>query len=97
MPRAQLRRFFGTFAKSPASRIVVVLGLAALALGALTAALSSPAVYWPTVVPANFIHFGVVHLGPLRRLGYLAHLTGQHRFGVLHGRFLPGGFLSHLG
>ena len=71
MPRAQLRRFFGTFTKSPAARIVVVLGLAALALGALTAAVSSPAVYWPTVVPANFIHFGVTHLGPLRRLGYL--------------------------
>jgi hypothetical protein len=74
MPRAQLRRFFGTFTKSPATQIVVVLGLAALALGALTAAMSSPAVYWPTVVPANFIHFGVTHLGPLRRLGYLAHL-----------------------
>ncbi len=74
MPRAQLRRFFGTFTKSSASQIVVVLGLAALALGALTAAVSSPAVYWPTVVPANFIHFGVTHLGPLRRLGYLTHL-----------------------
>jgi hypothetical protein len=74
MPRAQLRRFFGTFTKSPATQIVVVLGLAALALGALTAAVSSPAVYWPTVVPANFIHFGVTHLGPLRRLGYLTHL-----------------------
>jgi len=74
MPRAQLRRFFGTFTKSSASQIVVVLGLAALALGALTAAVSSPAVYWPTVVPANFIHFGVTHLGPLRRLGYLTHI-----------------------
>ena len=95
MPRAQLRRFFGTFAKSPASRIVVVLGLAALALGALSAALSSPAVYWPTVVPANFIHFGVTHLGPLRRLGYLAHVRGPHGFHLLHGRF-PVGLLSHL-
>ena len=80
MPRAQLRRVFGTFTKSPAVRIVVVLGLAALALGALTAAVSSPSVYWPTVVPANFIHFGVTHLGPMRRLGYLAHLSGPHRF-----------------
>jgi len=78
MPRAQLRRLFGTFTKSPATQIVVVLGLAALAVGALTAAVSSPAVYWPTVVPANFIHFGVTHLGPLRRLGYLAHLSGAH-------------------
>src|SRR5215472_10905485 len=96
MPRAQLRRFFGTFTKNPATHIVVALGLAALAAGALTTAVSSPAVYWPAVVPANFIHFGVIHLGPLRRLGHLAHLSGQYRFGVLHGRFLPGGFLSHL-
>jgi hypothetical protein len=96
MPRAQLRRFFGTFTKSPAVRIVVVLGLAALALGALTAAVSSPSAFWPAVVPANFIHFGVAHLGPLRRLGYLAHLSEPHRFHLLHGGFLPGRFLSHL-
>jgi hypothetical protein len=96
MPRAQLRRCFGTFTKSPAVRIVVVLGLAALALGALAAAVSSPSVFWPAVVPANFIHFGVAHLGPLRRLGYLAHLSEPHRFHLLHGRFLPGRFLSHL-
>jgi hypothetical protein len=79
MPRAQLRRFFGTFTKSPTARTVVVLGLAALALGALSAAVSSPAVYWPTVVPTNVIHFGVTHLGPLRRLGYLIHLRGAAR------------------
>jgi hypothetical protein len=96
MPRAQLRRFFGTFTKSPATRIVVVLGLAALALGALSAAVSSPSVYWPAVVPANFIHFGVTHLGPIRRLGYLPHLSVPHQFHLLHGRFLPGRFLSHL-
>jgi len=96
MPRAQLRRFFGTFTKSPAVRIVVVLGLAALALGALAAAVSSPSVYWPTVVPGNFIHFGVVHLGPLRRLGYLTHLSGRHGLHLLRGKFLPGHFLSHL-
>jgi hypothetical protein len=88
LPRAQLRRFFGTFTKSPAARIVVMLGLAALALGALTAAASSPAVYWPTVVPANFIHFGVTHLGPLRRLAYLTHLSGPHRFHLLRGGLL---------
>jgi hypothetical protein len=97
MPRAQLRRFFGTFTKSPAVRIVVLLGLAALALGALTAAVSSPAVYWPTVIPSNFIHFGVTHLGPLRRLGYLAHLSEPHRFHhLLRGGFLPGRFLNQL-
>jgi hypothetical protein len=88
IPRAQLRRFFGTFTKNPAARIVVMLGLGALALGALTAAASSAAVYWPAVVPANFIHFGVTHLGPLRRLGYLTHLRGPHRLHLFRGGLL---------
>jgi Protein kinase domain len=88
IPRAQLRRFFGTFTKKPAARIVVMLGLAALALGALTTAVSSAAVYWPAVVPANFIHFGVAHLGPLRRLGYLSHLRGPHRLHLFRGGLL---------
>jgi hypothetical protein len=96
MPRTQLRRFFGTFTKSPAARIVVVLGMTALALGALTAAASSPSVFWPTVVPGNVVHFGVTHLGPLRRLGYLTHLRGPHRFSLLRGGFQPGRLLGHL-
>jgi protein kinase-like protein len=96
VPRSQLRRFFGGFARNPASRIVVVLGVTALALGAFTAAVSSPSVFWPTVVPGNVIHFGVTHLWPFRSLAYLAHLSGPHRFGLLHHRLLPGGFLSHL-
>ena len=96
VPRTQLRRFFGMFTKTPAARIVVVLGVVALALAAVSAAVSSPSVFWPTVVPGNLVHFGVAHLGPLRHLAYLAHLSGPHRFGLLRGRFLPGGFLSHL-
>ena len=96
VPRTQLRRIFGTFTKTPAARIVVVLGVVALALAAVSAAVSSPSVFWPTIVPGNVVQFGVAHLGPLRRLAYLAHLSGPHRFGVLHGRFLPGRFLSHL-
>jgi protein kinase-like protein len=97
VPRSQLRRFYGAFARNPASRIVVVLGVTALALGALTAAMSSPSVYWPTVVPGNVLHFGVTHLWPFRSLAYLAHLSGPHRFGLLHHRFLPRGLLRHLG
>jgi hypothetical protein len=34
------------------------------------------------------VRFGVTHLGPLRRLGYLSHLSGPHRFQLLRGRFL---------
>jgi hypothetical protein len=85
MPRAQLRRFFGTFTRGSAPRIVVVLAMTALAAAALTTAVSSPSVYWPTVVPGNVIRFGVMHLGPLRNLGYLVHLRGPHRFGPLRG------------
>jgi serine/threonine protein kinase len=83
VPRTQLRRFFGTFTKNPAARIVVVLGLTALALAALSTALSSPSVFWPATVPGNVVRFGVAHLGPLRRLAYLSHLSGAHRFGLL--------------
>jgi len=95
VPRTQLKRVFGTFTRSPAARIVVVLGVTALALAALSAAVSSPSVYWPTVVPGHVVRFGVTHLWPFRSLAYLAHLPGPHRFGLLHGRFLPG-VLSHL-
>jgi hypothetical protein len=96
VPRSQLRRFYGAFARNPASRIVVVLGVTALALGALTAAASSPSVYWPAVVPGNVIDFGVTHLWPFRSLAYLAHLSGPHRFGLLHGPLLPRGLLHQL-
>jgi len=62
--------------------------MTALAAAALTTAVSSPSVYWPTVVPGNVIRFGVMHLGPLRNLGYLAHLRGPHRFGPLRGNLI---------
>jgi Protein kinase domain len=88
VPRTQLRRFFGTLTRNPAARIVVVLGVTALALAALSAAVSSPSVFWPATVPGNVVRFGVAHLGPLRRLAYLAHLSGPHRFGLLRGTLL---------
>jgi hypothetical protein len=87
VPRTQLKRVFGAFTRNPAARIVVVLGMTALALAALSTAVSSPSVFWPTVVPGNVIRFGVTHLGPLHQLGYLAHLSGPHRFGLLRGSF----------
>jgi len=88
MPRTQLRRFFGTFTRASAARIVVVLAMTALAVAALTTAVSAPSVYWPTIVPGNVVRFGVTHLGPLRNLGYLAHLRGPHGFGLLRGTLL---------
>jgi hypothetical protein len=109
LPRTQLKRFFGAVTKTRTTQLVAVLGLAALALAAITAAVSSPSVYWPTVVPGSVVRFGVIHLGPLRRLAYLAHLGGAPRLGLprsgflhgvllhsrlQHGGFLHGGFLQ---
>jgi hypothetical protein len=103
MPRAQLRRVFGAIAKTRTTQLVAVLGITALALAAITAAVSSPSVFWPTVVPGGVVRFGVTHLGPFRRLAYLAHLSGAPRLGLprggflrgvlLHGGFLRGGIL----
>jgi len=100
-PRAQLRRFFGAVAKTRTTQLVAVLGMTALALAAITAAVSSPSVYWPTVVPGSVVRFGVTHLGPIRQLAYLAHLSGVPRLGLPHGGFLHGvlrhtGFLRHF-
>ena len=62
--------------------------MTALALAAIIAAVSSPSVFWPTTVPGGVVRFGVTHLGPIRRLAYLAHLSGAHRFGLPRGGFL---------
>jgi hypothetical protein len=92
MPRTQLRRFFGAVAKTRTTQFVAVIVLTALAVAALTAAATWPSLFWPTAVPGNVVRFGVTHLVPLRRLGYLAHLSGPHRFGLLRGSLL-----HHLG
>ena len=96
MPRAQLRRVFGAIAKTRTTQLVAVLGITALALAAMTAAVSSPSVYWPTVVPGSVVRFGVTHLGPIRRLAYLVHLGGAPRLGLPRGGFLHG-VLLHRG
>jgi hypothetical protein len=96
MPRTQIRRFFGVVTKTPVTRAVAVIAMIALAAAALTAAASWPSTFWPGTVPGTVIRFGVTHLGPLRRLAYLAHLGGPHRFGVLHGNLLRSPLLRHL-
>ena len=101
MPRAQLRRVFGAIAKTRTTQLVAVLGITALALAAISAAVSSPSVFWPTVGPGGVVRFGVTHLGPIRRLAYLVHLGGAPRLGLprggfLHGVLLHSGILRHF-
>jgi len=88
MPRTQLRRFFAAVTRTRSTQFVAVIGLTVLAVAAFAAAVTWPSVFWPTAVPGNVVRFGVAHLGPLRRLGYLAHLSGPHRFGLLRGTVL---------
>jgi hypothetical protein len=85
MPRTQLKRFFGAVTKTRTTQLVAVLGMTALALAAITTAVSSPSVYWPTVVPGSVVRFGMTHLEPFRRLAYLRGAAG---FGLPHSGFL---------
>jgi hypothetical protein len=89
MPRAQLRRVFGTVAKTRAARVLVLAGMTALVVAAVAAAVTWPAAYWPTAVPHGLARFGAAHLGLLRHLSY--------RFGVArHIRMMRGYLLRHL-
>jgi hypothetical protein len=45
-----------------------------------------PSAFWPTVVPHSFVHFGVIHLAPLRHLSY--HFGVAHHFRVMRGYLL---------
>ena len=89
MPRAQLRRMYGTVAKTPAARVLVLAGMTAVVAAAAAAAATRHAAYWPTVVPPGMVSFGKAHFGLLRHLSY--------RFGVTHHiRLMRGYLLRHL-
>jgi len=89
LPRTQLRRVFGTVARTRLARVVVLAGMTALVAAAVTAAVTWPSAYWPAAVPHGFVQFGVSHLGPLRHLSY--HLGVAH-----HIRGVRGFLLRHL-
>jgi hypothetical protein len=89
MPRTQLRRIFGTVTRTRPAQAVALAGMTALAVAALTAAVTWPSAYWPTVIPGGFIQFGVSHLAPLHHFGFLG--------GLHHVRQLPGVLLRRLG
>jgi Protein kinase domain len=89
MPRAQLRRVFGTVAKTRAARVVILAGMTAIVAAAVAVAVTSPAAYWPMAVPHGLVRFGAAHLRLLRHLSY--------RFGVAHHiRMMRGYLLRHL-
>ena len=88
LPRSQLRRVFGTVARTRPAQVVVLAGMTALTAAAITAAVTWPSVYWPTVVPHGFVHFGQIHFSsPLRQL--------SHDLGMAHRSRAVRGFLLH--
>src|SRR5215813_7119739 len=54
LPRGQLRRVFGTVARTRPAQGVVLAGMTALTAAAISAAVTWPSVYWPTAVPHGF-------------------------------------------
>jgi hypothetical protein len=86
LPRSQLRRVFGTAARTRPAQVVVLAGMTALTAAAITAAVTWPSVYWPTAIPHGFVQFGVHHFGLLRRFGH--HLGMAHHIGTVRGFLL---------
>jgi len=87
LPRSQLRRVFGTVAKTRPAQVVVLAGMTALTAAAITAAVTWPSVYWPTAVPHGFVHFGFIHFRPPLR--QLSHYLGMaHHIGTVRGFLL---------
>jgi len=86
LPRSQLRRVFGTVARTRPAQVVVLAGMTALTAAAISAAVTWPSVYWPTVIPHGFVQFGWTHFGLLRRFGH--HLGMAHHIGTVRGFLL---------
>jgi Protein kinase domain len=97
MSRGQLRRAFSSVTRTRTARAVVLAGMTVLVIAAVAAAVSWPSAYWPAALPGQFIHFGVVHLRPLRRFG-LHHFALLRHIGMPRRLTqLPGLLLHHLG
>jgi protein kinase-like protein len=86
LPRSQLRRVFGTVARTRPAQVVVLAGMTALTAAAISAAVTWPSVYWPTVIPHGFVRFGVDHFGLLHRFGH--HLGMAHHIAIVRGFLL---------
>jgi len=76
--RRQLHRIYDAAISTRIAQAVALAGMTALALAALTAAISWPSVYWPTVPPGGFWHFGVIHVRRLGNLGIAGRLLLAH-------------------
>jgi hypothetical protein len=87
--RDQLRRLYPAAAATRTAYALAMVGMTALALVVLAAAVSWPSVFWPALAPGRFLHIGVIHLGPhhfrllprfglSRRIALLGHLVLRH-------------------
>jgi hypothetical protein len=75
--RRQLSRVFAAVVSTRPAQAVALVGITALALAALAAAVSWPSLYWPTG-PPGFWHFGVAHLRRAGSLGEAGRFLLSH-------------------
>jgi serine/threonine protein kinase len=95
--RNQLRRVFGMVATTRTAQAIALTGMTAMAVAALSAALSWPSLYWPALTPGGSLHFGIIHLAPLHRVSLLHHFGVGHRITLLQRLVMHRlGLLRHL-
>ncbi len=88
--RGQLSHLYAVVTRTRIAQAAAIIAVVALALGAATAALSWPSLYWPVRAPVSITHLGAGYPNPLRLPGPL-RLPSPLR--LLHG---GRALLSHL-
>lgn len=76
--RRQLQGIFAVVVRRRISQAVALVGITALALATLAAALSWTSLYWPTGPPGGFWHFGAGHVPRPSHLGWAGRLLVSH-------------------
>jgi hypothetical protein len=79
-PRRQLHQLYAAVATTRVAQAIALVGMTALALATLAAAVSWPSLYWPAGAPGGVWHFGMAHVGPVVHLGPVRHLSLVGRF-----------------
>jgi hypothetical protein len=80
--RHQLSHLYAVATRTRIAQAAALIAVVALAVGAATAAVSWPSLYWPVHPPASFAHLGAGFLGPFR----LVHGSGRTLLSHLRGR-----------